>query len=186
MTFRRFAAVVLPVLMLCPVSISASKRHPAVYVDRGACPFECCVYRDWQARRPVTIRSSPRLNAKRIATLKTGANVQALTGFVRTQAGRFRVKRNFGRFVAGETVWVYTYHGEGYFTVWYRGRLIKESLNFSPYGGSMGKRCEETKYCFGELDSELRSDWWVKIRLADGRLGWTNQAGDFSNTDACG
>jgi hypothetical protein len=27
--------------------IFAVKNPPEVYVDPGACPFECCVYRDW-------------------------------------------------------------------------------------------------------------------------------------------
>ncbi len=120
--------------------VVSAARRPAVLTDRGACPFECCVYRDWYARRRVKLYSAPKSDSRQIATIAPGTRVQAVTGFVRTSAGRFTVKRDHGVYRAGDTIWVYTYHGEGYFTVWYRGRLYKESLEFSPYGGGVGKR----------------------------------------------
>jgi hypothetical protein len=83
-------------------------------------------------------------------------------------------------------LWVYTYQGEGFFKVWYKGRIYSEELMFSPYGGSTGRRCEETDDCWGELDKELNSVWWIKIRSADGRVGWTSAGENFSGADACG
>lgn len=75
--------------------------------------------------------------------------------------------------------------GEGEFKVWFKGGMYHESLEFSPYGGSMGKRCEFGRGCWGELERELKMTWWVKIRAADGRVGWTDQAERFSGKDAC-
>lgn len=31
-----------------------------------------------------------------------------------------------------------------------------------------------------------QNEWWVKIKLPDGREGWTDQASKFDGRDACG
>jgi hypothetical protein len=46
--------------------------------------------------------------------------------------------------------------------------------------------CEETPDCWGKLDKEMAVEWWVKIRSAAGWIGWTNEAENFGNKDACG
>lgn len=63
-------------------------EHPAVFVEHGACPFECCTYREWWASEPTPVFASPSLSAARVKMLKKGEHVRALTGFVRTRAGR--------------------------------------------------------------------------------------------------
>lgn len=163
-----------------------STQRPRVYVDRGACPFECCVYRRWVTRTTPPIYASPSARAPKIAALHAGEAVQALTGFVRTKGVKFRVTKDHGNYRRGDTIWVYTSYGEGVFLVWYEDRMYQESLGFSPYGGGAGKRCENTQFCWGELERELEFEWWVKVRLKDGRIGWTNRARDYGNTDACG
>jgi hypothetical protein len=162
-------------------------RGPAVYVEQGRCPFECCTYREWRAAAPTPVYASPSSSAAQIRMLKKGEYVTAVTGFVRTRAGEFVVTRNNGRYHAGDTIWVYSYRGEGFFTVWFKGKMYVEDLGLSPYGGSGGTRCQDdSAYCWGTLKTEHSSEWWIKLRLRDGRIGWTNRGGDYSNTDACG
>jgi hypothetical protein len=167
-----------------PVISARAKSHPTVYVDNGACPFECCVYRTWNVVAQTPVYERPDTKSRRTTLLKRGASVHAITGFVRTRAGRFRVFKDHERFHSGDTVWVYTYHGEGYFTVWYKGKLIKAQLDFSPYGGGV---CESPSGdCWGKLDGKLQMTWWAKVRLKNGRIAWTNRTEDYGNMDACG
>lgn len=162
-------------------------RRPEVYVDRGACPFECCTYREWWAAKPTAVYASPSSGAARIKSLVKGEHVRAVTGFVRSRATEFAVTRKHGRYRPGDTIWVYSYRGEGFFLVWFNGKMFDEDLGFSPYGGSGGTRCQDDPgNCWGRLKAEHVSEWWIKLRLRDGRIGWTNHGSDYSNADACG
>ncbi|HZE72350.1 MAG TPA: hypothetical protein VE135_22800 [Pyrinomonadaceae bacterium] len=169
------------------VTAKNSSRRPEVYVEQGGCPFECCTYREWWAAESTPVLASPSAGAAQVRMLKKGEHVKAITGFVRTRAAEFIVTRNKGRYHAGDTIWVYSYHGEGFFLVWFKGRMSEEDLGFSPYGGSSGTRCQDdSKNCWGHLKAEHSSEWWIKLRLRDGRIGWTNRGHDYKNSDACG
>jgi hypothetical protein len=134
--------------------------------------------------RDTPVYERPNSGSRRIVTLRKGATVQALTGFVRTRAGRFNVSKDHGRFKAGDTLWAYTYHGEGMFTVWYKGAMSQEQLDFSPYNdGAYGLGSGSG---WGRLDKRLQSTWWVKMRLKGGRVAWTYHRNDYGNRDACG
>jgi hypothetical protein len=192
---KRYLICLLMVLLGAKISTSEpaqrkpapSPVRPAVYVEQGACPFECCTYREWWASTPTPVYASPSSSAAQIRMLKKGEHVKGVTGFVRTQAGEFVVTRNHGRYRAGDTIWVYSYRGEGFFLVWFKGKMYGEDLGFSPYGGSSGTRCQsDAANCWGHLKAEHSSEWWIKLRLRDGRIGWTNRGNDYANKDACG
>ena len=80
---------------------------------------------------------------------------------------------------------VYTYYGEGMFSVWHRGKTLTEDLGFSPYGGTGGNRCIDKDHCWGTLSGELQSDWWVQVRLANGKTAWVRGSDGFQGQDAC-
>jgi hypothetical protein len=115
-----------------------------------------------------------------------GSKVNALTGEVRTVAGRFVVKKSHGRYRRGDIIWVYTYLGEGFFKIWFDGKMSEEDLGFSAYGGTGGIRCDDPIQCWGTLDKELQMTWWIKIKSADGWIGWTDQGERFTGADQCG
>jgi len=169
-----------------PIRTYAQAQHPVFFVDRGACPFECCTYRRWKTEKTTTAYARPDTSSKRVGRFLAGTRVVALTGEVRTVAGRFVVKKTHEKYKPGDIIWVYTYYCEGLFKIWFKGKMSDEDLGFSPYGGSGGKRCEEAGQCWGELDKELRMTWWIKIKSADGWVGWTNQGENFSGADQCG
>jgi hypothetical protein len=185
MVSRTRLIVLLAKVVVCAAGIAAEQR-PEMYVERGACPFECCTYREWWASQPIPVYARPDPKAKRIRILSKGEHVRALTGFVRTRANQFLVTTDKGAYRRGDQLWVYTYHGEGNFLVWHKGRMYQENLGFSPYGGSLGTRGDVGPKSWGHLTSEHSSEWWIKLRLSNGRIGWTNRGEDFKNTDACG
>jgi MFS family permease len=149
-----------------------AKRPPAVYIDKG-CPGEGCSYAGRVKvlkRTPVYV--FPSVKSARLFELVPGEIVTALDSEVHTVAGRFVVKRPHGRYRPGDVLWVYTYLGEGFFKVWYHGKMYEEDLGFSPWGGTSGKRCEKDEYCWGELEKELEMKWWLKVKDKKGRKGW--------------
>lgn len=159
---------------------------PPIFVDKGACPFECCTYGEWTARRTVHVVEQPAVSAPIVGTVSAGTNVRALTGHVVTRAGRFRVKRAHGLYKPGDVLFVYTYLGEGYFKVWFGGRFYDEELGFSPGGGTDGSRCDKSADCWGTLQAEHQSTWWVQLLLSDGRSAWTRESHSFTGKDSCG
>ena len=168
-----------------PLSALAQKRPPLYYIDKGACPGECCTYRQWKTEITTRLFSHPDIHSRRVGVVHAGSTVSALTGEVHTIPSRFVAKTSHGRYRAADVLWVYTYIGEGVFKVWFSGRMREEQLEFSPFGGSSGNRCEKSATCWGELDQELRSTWWIRIRTPTGLRGWTNQGKNFSGADAC-
>lgn len=185
---NNIAAVLVTFLILTPGgSFPSETAAPTALIDKGACPFECCAYRIWKAEENTTAYAGPDRNSKIIGTFKAGTTVEGLTGEVHVQPARFMVKKRHADYQPGDVLWVYTYLGEGYFKVWYQGKMFEEDLGFSPYGGSPGKRCEKQPgYCWGELEKELRFTWWVRVKSSDGWVGWSDTPENFSNKGECG
>jgi len=170
---------------LFPGVASSADSPPAAYIDKGACPFECCTYRAWTTTVDTVAYAGPDPGARVVGLLKAGSIAEAITGEVHSTPVRFVVKRPHAEYRPGDVLWVYTYLGEGHFKVWRKGAMREESLDFSPYGGSPGARCEREERCWGELEEELTFRWWVKLKSEEGWVGWSNQPQNFGNRDAC-
>jgi hypothetical protein len=118
--------VALPALLAC-ISFAARDASadgpPLPYVDRGACPFECCAYREWSVEADTPIRSRRDPKAPVVFTAGRGETVHGLTGAVVTvEPGRVRVLQD-GRLGAegdgpavskGTLIYNLHYLGEGY------------------------------------------------------------------------
>jgi hypothetical protein len=177
----------LAALLLAAASAYPQSKPPTQYVDKGACPFECCTYRRWKAVRTTIAYASADKRSKPIGKFKAGTNVVAITGEVRTVPGKFVISKNYKKYKPGDVLWVYTPIGEGFYKVWFNGKMYEEELDFmiGPFEQSF-PGCEETPECWGKLEREMRVEWWVKIRTRGGLVGWTDQADNFDNKDSCG
>lgn len=190
MRLTLIARSALLALLCAPSVASAQLMPPALDIAEGACPFECCTYGRWEVTRAVRLRSAPDSTAAVVGTVQGGDVVVAETGEVHTPPVPFLVKQpltmDFGAVALqpGDTIWVLDYQGEGFFNTWVDGRRVSESLGFSPYGGTYGRRCESCPH--GELLSDLASVWWVRVRTGSGVLGWTSESDAFTGSDACG
>ena len=186
-------AILLAAVLLTGDPVAAPAA-PARFVDVGACPFECCTYRDWTTGRTTLLRARPDPQADVVGAAQRGHVVHALTGEVVTsRPGRFRVLVDHDgsdgvHYRAGEVVNVYTYLGEGVLRVWHDGAMHQEELGFMPSDGMESANASSCGHeaCWGRPESMPRSVWWVKVRTARGLIGWTNQPEHFGNADACG
>jgi len=176
----------LGLLLSCFVPVFSQSKPPAVYVDKGACPFECCTYRKWKTVKTTVAYSRPDRNSKQVGRFRSGTWVVGLTGIVTTVPSKFIILREHGTYKPNDVLWVYTPLGEGFYKVWFNGKMYQEELEFmsGPYERTF-PTCEETPDCWGKLEKELQVTWWVKIRSAEGWVGWTDEPQNFRNLDAC-
>lgn len=84
----------------------------------------------------------------------------------------------------GSIVFALDYQGEGFGHVYTQGKVVSMFLGYEKYCFRLSEAC------WGEalLPESERSKrvWWVKIRLAGGVIGWTNQTDHFGGMDGCG
>lgn len=171
------------------------ERRPADnYVTGEACPFECCTYREWTVEEEIELFASangPRLGRK----LLPGDQVLGLTGNVHLRPRPIFLQRPIQAdddaareqvvIAAGDLIFELESEGEGYFHIWYRGRILSAETGWLLQQGCMAIDDE----CWGDFLDEKRKpeeyQWWVKVRLKDGSTAWALAKG-FGNMDACG
>jgi hypothetical protein len=163
---------------------------PASFVDRGACPFECCVYGEWAAVTAVPVYRAERDTSTVAFTLAAGERFTALTGNVHIAQPGIAVAvetvdagepAGSVRFEPGDTVYILNHLGEGTYNLWRNGEVIvgEGFWGVMPLSGGGP---------LGRLLREPVSDWWVQVRDESGRGGWIsmNRLGqDVTGNDAC-
>lgn len=168
-----------------------------VFTRWGACPFECCVYRDWVAEAPVVVRARPSASAAVVTTIPANARFEADTGYVRitspqlvivtdtVEAYRLAARPEGGepvRLAPGDTLLVLDYEGEGQYQLT-DGSVLYSAPQFwpnaegaDPYGGAKGRTI-----------GAHAAEWWAHVTTADGTEGWIDAyASELGNVDACG
>jgi hypothetical protein len=155
------------------------------YKAVGACPFECCVYRQWTANKDTVIYKQMSERSAVAFKVKRREKVTGVTGVVITKkAGTVKalkdltVKETSKDFFAdnkifiksGEVMYVLNSIGEGFYYLWYKGKLFQEQIDT-------------------EKDLKIltmpKDDWWVKIKNRKGQTGWTKLPENFDNKDSC-
>ena len=158
--------VIMPLLL--SLALLAADRPPSPYIDRGACPFECCTYRRWRALKPMVLHDRPG-GHRIVGRLQSGEWVRALTGETRSKpvalAAPFDVPKDGIR--KGDRVFVLHYSGEGFWKVWVRGETVDEPFQLA------------------EAQRPL-TEWWAQVRTSSGIVGWVRAENAFANQDACG
>jgi len=145
---------------------------PSPYIDKGGCPFEGCVYREWTAQRTIPLYDKP--NGVRTGVfLRAGEHVVGLTGEVHSIPQRVVSDENITdlvdarriRIAKGQVYYVIHYLGEGAWLVWHRGKLT--SLDDVPVRAQ-----------------SVRAVWWVRVKTS--RVGWTISHNNFDGQDRFG
>jgi len=173
---------------------SPPAARPAMpYEDAGACPFEGCVYRDWQANDTVSVRSARSAKAAVVFTVRKGETITALTGVVVTTSPgevRFREPVDLSsssgavHVEPGEILYLLTYGGEGFTKAWFKGKLYEGLDGSTAFFNTMCST--DPSRCVGTIVARPRGTWWVSIRNVRGQTGWTNEPEKFNGKDALG
>lgn len=177
MSKKCLALFIFGVLLFCGEQISA-QTPKLPYKDVGACPFECCTYRQWTANKATIVYKEMRDNSPIAFKVKSREKVTGITGVViTTKAGLVKALKNYTtpnaniRIKAGDIFYLLTYRGEGFYLIWYKGKEFVDEI-----------------YEQGEARvlSQPEAVWWVKIKNRRGQIGWTRLAENFDNKDSCG
>jgi hypothetical protein len=164
-------AILLLFLLVAAVNATNTDTRPTspprVFVDVGACPFECCTYREWIVEAKTTLLDKP--NGKQVVKiLAKGDGVTGLTGEVISAPIPVKADRDIPDtpIKAGDIFYVLHYDGEGYWKVWLRAKIayVHDSVVKIPHP---------------------KAEWWVKIRDSDGNVGWALSHGNFAHQDSC-
>src|SRR5215831_17323689 len=119
----RLCLVVALLPWLAANPAAAAEAPPSPYFDWGACPFECCAYREWSAMRQTPVLAQRRRSSETAFVLAAGDKVQALTGVVvTTKPGRIVATapirlgedENNVTLRAGDTLFLLRPMGEGF------------------------------------------------------------------------
>ena len=159
----------------------------------GACQLECCRLGSWTTTfAPLAVHPAP---GDRTASRDS---IPARTTF--TADSTVVVVRQFGIAVAdepvpqryrdspalaaGDTVYLVRYEGEDWFRAIVRGQTQQVHAFWV---GPPGMRRPRSTRTYGHVVQELQTEWWVQVRLPDGRSGWINmtQVSSVRGPDAC-
>jgi hypothetical protein len=185
-----FLAALVPAVCQQPAEIPEEPQSmpaPALpYYDFKACPFEGCTYGKWKARKAVTVYDTWKSNRKVVAKVSPGESVTGLNGVAITlKPGTIRLDRDLPNLnlKKGDTMFTYTYVGEGFSAVWFKGKFYPEfDISFTKWpdgNGCNGPSCAATYVQLGE------NEWWAQIKLKSGRTGWVNmEEAEFDGVDA--
>jgi hypothetical protein len=163
-------------------ALPASRRPPENYIAKGACPFECCRYGDWTVLEDTDLFAAPGAS-RLVGRAQKETRVWAVTGEVHLKPEPVVVLMA-GDLPKNTIAFVLDYGGEGSGEVYTQGKVVSVLLGYAEYCFRVSSTC------WGEtlLPSDARKEqvWWVKVRLSDGAVGWTDKADNFGNKDACG
>jgi pentatricopeptide repeat protein len=170
----------------------ASEKPPDNYVAKGACPFECCRYGNWTVSEGTDLVSSPG-SSRVVGRARKGSRAVGLTGEVHLTPEPVVVltaPEPDGVLTADELpknsiAFILDNVGEGYGNVYTHGKVVVVQTHLS-----YAKYCfRPSESCWGEtlLPSKERKEpiWWVKVRLPNGIVGWTDKTNNFGGQDAC-
>ena len=185
------------VLAAAPTLVRAGQSAPAgppmPYEDAGACPFEGCVYREWQANDAVVVRKTRAENGPLVFSVRKGETITAITGVVvTTSPGQVRFRKPFVlsslsgsiHVEPGETLYLLTNRGEGFTKAWFKGKFYDEVDGSTAFFNDIC--ATDPNRCAGAIVNQSKQVWWVQIKNAKGQVGWTNEPDKFDRIDALG
>lgn len=196
-SMKRRAIAALATSLLFTNAALGQEKPPLPYIDKGACPFECCVYGEWRANKPVTAYVEPKDKAGKAFTILKGQQVTAETGFVVTKkVGVTKVLKEITlgyekgteepnptpklSLKPGELLYTLHDEGEGYDLFWYKGKPYSDQISSDkpdPEPPPPGLNLQ--------VLSRPEADWWIKVKTKEGKIGWIKDPPYFENSDAC-
>jgi len=190
-TFARFAWFAGAVVLAGSCGRTTPQAGPPIPFDEnGACPFQCCTYREWTVNWDTDLRSDRRDDSSVAFHAALGDTVTALTGVVTTtKVGRATATRQVTvgakRLVvpAGQPIYLLRNVGGGDWKIWVNGVTDEQYI---PNQGYCSADKQSSDECALTVVEQPQITWWAQVQDALGHVGWTREVDHFGNIDACG
>jgi hypothetical protein len=171
-----------------PPKYTTQQAPTLPFFDWNACPFEGCTYGKWTAAVTVDVFDTWKPSRKRIATLPQKTVVTGVSGVVITyKPGVIRLNRDLPQdhLRRGNTILTYTYRGEGFSAVWFKGRFYREyDITFTKWPDGSGCLATDCAGTYVDLGEKV---WWAKVKMRSGIVGWVNMNdAEFGGVDLFG
>ena len=192
-----FASCAPPLLtMLLVRGLGGQGLPPLPHIIPKACQLECCRLGEWSTSfSPLTVYSQPGDSSTPIATIPVRTSFVAESSVVVVQQFGITVvdrpvrKRNHvndsSTLAPGDTVYLLKYDGDDSFTAVVHSRVdTVEAFWGSAAPGMLRPRSTPS---YGRVLQNLKTEWWVRARLANRSAGWINmtRVGSVHGPDAC-
>jgi hypothetical protein len=174
MTRALLQAVATAALATAAPAATPMSTPPNPFIDKGACPFECCTYRDWTTLKPVALLDKPDGKTTGVS-IPAKTVVHGVTGQVWSIPLAVPATHAFedSPIKKGDTFYTLHSAGEGFWVVWFKGKTYSIDMTEPADNAYLEKASKGAK-------------WWVQVKTRDGKTGWVLDASQFDNQDACG
>lgn len=175
------------------VAQDGSDKPTLPYYDWGACPFECCTYTEWTAKRDLNIFKRRSEKSPVSFRVKKGQSVRGLTGVViTTEYGLTKIIKPIQigythdskspelSLQPGEVVYTLHYQGEANDLFWYKGKVYSDQISVPENAWGTPPNSQAL-----QIVSRAKYEWWAVIQDKDGNIGWTKETDAFAYIDAC-
>jgi hypothetical protein len=168
-------------LIICVLARGQTGAHPPdaaptlPHYQWGVSPGEHSGYREWTARRPVTVYDTYKTRRRVVAQLARGDRATGITGVVITfRPGVIQIDRDLPEhdLRRGDKILTYAFLGEGFSAVWFKGRYRSEfDISFTKWPDGSGCGNEHCAATYLDLGEKV---WWAEVKLASGLKGWVD------------
>jgi len=168
------------------------RQLPVVFP--GMCPREYCCLGEWSTRSAsVQVFGQPGDRDRPVAVVPERTDFKVDSSVeVAVRLGIAVVDRAVKAYASsvydstmlapGDTVYLMLYDGEDVFHAVYRGQpLAVEAF----WAGPPGMLRPDDTPTYGRVIQDLRSEWWVRVRLSSGIVGWIQPTETLQGLDAC-
>lgn len=160
-------------------NVAAQVERPAVpFIQYNICPFECCQYGEWISKSSLKLYQTEGDTTNTALLINPNEEFTAIRGNVHIiKLGVVVVNATFEEFKKNDTLYILSSKGEGYYDVWYNGKIIQDIYEFwSTY---------ETPLIENSI-----TEWWILVKTQTGKYGWLRRTADSSEEidgqDGCG
>src|SRR3989304_6296377 len=180
------------IIIALSTSLTAAQNVPdkpiLPYYDWGACPFECCTYKEWAAIRNLNIYKRRSGKSPISFRIKKGQSVRGLTGVVITT--KYGITKIIKPIQIGytpdskspelslqpdEVVYTLHYQGEADDLFWYKGKVYSDQISVPDDAWGTPPNSQAL-----QIVSRPKYEWWVIIQDKDGNIGWTKETDAFA------
>jgi hypothetical protein len=145
----------------------------------GYCFDDSCLLKEWKTRSDVIMLEDHHMDARPVLTLDPGQTLKVLHILSEPRPVHAVVVFDQGRFLEGDEFYILNSLGEGYYRVWYYGRIVEEEISGVSMpqieGGEPAKCVTPDVNCWAEADGQPGEVWWAEVQTSDGKQGWVHE-----------